>query len=1097
MVRKIRKRDGRIVNFDQNKITRAIEKSILAVKARDRALAKRLSREVMKIVKQKFVGKIPGVEDIQDAVENVLIKNGLTRVAKAYILYRQKRKEVREAKGIFGIEDDLKLPVNAVRILEKRYLLKDELGNLIETPKRMFHRVAREVASADRLYGKKFNAEETEKEFYRVMSNLEFIPNSPTLINAGTRMGQLSACFVLPVADSMKSIFEAVKDMALIHQSGGGTGFSFSQLRPKGDLVKSTKGIASGPVSFMRVFDMATDIIKQGGRRRGANMGILRIDHPDILEFITAKTREGVFANFNLSVAITDKFMRLLEADKEYELINPRTGKPTRKLKARDVFNLIVATAWRTGDPGLVFIDQINRYNPTPHLGRIESTNPCVVGESLIATEKGLEKIENIYKSYKNDRLNGGINVLTDNRVLGSDGVALRNSVKIYENGEKEVFKLTTKSGYELLATANHKVLTTEGWVKLANLNSNHEVMVQSGTGSFSKKKKLPVDGNHLNNFTKRAKLSLPFLWSKELGQVLGWLIGDGWLRSGDKNCRVGFTFGEKDRAVLNYLKPILNKWYGKEIEEINRGNNSYHLSYHGKGFTEFFKLLGVKSLKAINKAVPESIFTAPKEAITGFLQGLFSSDGTINIQKANGTVYIRLCSNSKRLLKEVQLLLLNFGIKSKIYDRKRPPQKKFGYTTIHGERRNYFTSGIFFELQISNQNILNFLNFIGFIGDKFVEKTDILRNKNFYSDHFYDKVKSIDRYGKQVVYNLTEPVSASYIAGGIVVANCGEQPLLSYESCVLGSINLSKMVDKKKIDWQKLRGVVRIAVHFLDNIIDVNKYPLPQIERVTKGNRKIGLGVMGFAEMLIKMGIPYNSQEGVRVAEKVMKFITREAREKSKKMAKLRGVFPNFKGSIWDKKKIKVRNASLTTIAPTGTISTIAGCSSGIEPLFAISYVRRILESTQFLETNSLFEEVSMRKGFYDKRLLMEIAKKGSIQQMRKIPHSIRRLFATAFDISPEWHVKMQDAFQKYTDNAVSKTVNLPYEATVEEVEKVYKLAFELGCKGVTVYRYGSKVQQVLYLGAVPKEVEGEEPGYVSVDSEYAGGCPAPYCLF
>ena len=701
MVRKIRKRDGRIVSFDRNKVTTAIEKSILSVKAKDRTLAEPLSRQVMKIIKRKFVGKIPGVEDIQDIVENVLIKNGLTRVAKAYILYRQKRKEVREAKGIFGIQDDLKLPVNAVRILEKRYLLRDESGNLIETPKKMFHRVAREVARADHLYGKKFNAEETEKEFYRVMSNLEFIPNSPALINAGTRMGQLSACFVLPVEDSMKSIFEAVKDMALIHQSGGGTGFSFSRLRPKGDVVRSTKGIASGPVSFMRVFDMATDIIKQGGRRRGANMGILSIDHPDILEFITAKTREGAFANFNLSVAITDKFIRLLEADEEYKLVNPRTRKPTRKLRARDVFNLIVATAWKTGDPGLVFIDRINKYNPTPRAGVIESTNPCA------------------------------------------------------------------------------------------------------------------------------------------------------------------------------------------------------------------------------------------------------------------------------------------------------------------------------------------------------------------------------------------------------------EQPLLPYESCVLGSINLSKMVDKKKIDWQKLRGVVRTAIHFLDNVIDVNKYPLPRIERMTKGNRKIGLGVMGFAEMLIKLGISYNSREGVRIAENIMKFITREAREKSKKLATLRGVFPNFKGSIWDKRKIRVRNASLTTIAPTGTISTIAGCSSGIEPLFAISYVRRILEGTEFLETNGLFEEIAMDRGFYDKKLLMEIAKKGSIQHMKKIPLSVRRIFVTAFDISPEWHVKMQAAFQKHTDNAVSKTVNLPYEATVEEVEKVYKLAFKLGCKGVTVYRYGSKSQQVLYLGPVPKEARGEEPGYVSVDSEYAGGCPAPYCLF
>jgi len=1097
VVTKIRKRNGRIADFDQDKITRAIEKSILAVRLKDRNLAQQLSREVINIVKQKFARKIPGVEDIQDVVENVLIKHGLARVAKAYILYRQKRKEVREAKGIFGVEDDLKLPVNAVRILEKRYLLKDESGNLIETPKKMFERVAREVASADRFYGAKFDPEKSEREFYRVMSTLEFIPNTPTLINAGTRMGQLSACFVLPVEDSMKSIFEAVKDMALIHQSGGGTGFSFSRLRPKGDLVKSTKGIASGPVSFMRVFDMATDIIKQGGRRRGANMGILRIDHPDILEFVTAKTKEGAFTNFNLSVAITDKFMKLVEDDKDYELINPRTGKPTRKLRARDVFNLIVATAWKTGDPGLVFIDRINKYNPTPQSGIIESTNPCIVGECLIATERGLEKIESIYQRHKNGNLNGGINILTDNRALGAEGVALRNSVKIYENGEKEVFKLITESGYELLATANHKVLTTRGWVKLANLNSSHEVMIQSGVGSFRKEKKLTVEDDYLNNFTNRAKLNLPTLWSRELGQVLGWLIGDGWLRIGDKDCRVGFTFAKNDRPLLSCLKSILNKWYGKNIREINRSNNSYQLSYHGKGFVEFFKLLGVKPFKAADKVVPESIFTAPREAIAGFLQGLFSSDGTINIYRANGTVYIRLSSNSERLLKEVQLLLLNFGIKSKIYDRKRPPQRKFGYTTIHGEKRDYCTSGIFFELQISRRNILNFLNSIGFIPDKFVEKIDKLRQRNFYSDKFYDKVKSIERHGKEVVYNLTEAVSGSYIASGIVVANCGEQPLLPYESCVLGSINLSKMVKKKKINWQKLSKVVRTAVHFLDNVIDVNKYPLSQIERITKSNRKIGLGVMGFAEMLIKLGIPYNSREGIAVAGKVMKFVTREAREKSKKLAGLRGVFPNFRGSIWDKRKIRVRNASLTTIAPTGTISTIAGCSSGIEPLFAISYARRILEGTQFLETNTLFEELAIGKGFYNKKLLAEIARKGSIQHVKKIPAYIRKIFLTAFDISPEWHVRMQAAFQKYTDNAVSKTVNLPYEATVEEVEKVYKLAYKLGCKGVTVYRYGSKPQQVLYLGSVPEGVTEEASGYVSVDSEYAGGCPTPYCLF
>ncbi|MGQ9719330.1 MAG: vitamin B12-dependent ribonucleotide reductase [Nitrososphaerales archaeon] len=698
-IQEIRKRDGRIVKFEAEKIANAIHKAFIAVDREDEEEAKKISGHVVAVLEEKFEGKVPHVEDVQDAVEDTLIRNGYADVAKAYILYRKKRTEIREAKKFFGVADDLKLSVNAVSVLERRYLQKDIEGKVVETPRQMFGRVAETASAADLLYNKAADVEGVREEFYWLMANLEFIPNSPTLMNAGTRMGQLSACFVLPVEDSMQSIFDTLKYMALIHQSGGGTGFSFSRLRPKGDIVGSTKGIASGPVSFMRIYDAATDVIKQGGRRRGANMGILRVDHPDIIEFITVKSKEGFLSNFNLSVAIPDSFMKALEKDDEYELINPRNKKPINKLRAGNVFNLMVTMAWATGDPGAIFIDTINRYNPTPNVGEIESTNPC------------------------------------------------------------------------------------------------------------------------------------------------------------------------------------------------------------------------------------------------------------------------------------------------------------------------------------------------------------------------------------------------------------GEQPLLPFESCNLGSINLSKMV-KDDVLWDKLRYTIRASVHFLDNVIDVNKYPLPQIDSITKANRKIGLGVMGFAEMLIKLGISYDSKDALIMAEKVMSFVSKEAIAKSMELAEERGSFPNFGGSLWERRGYSMlRNSTVTTIAPTGTISIIAGCSSGIEPLFAVSFVRNVLEGTKLIEANSVFEEIAKKRGFYSEDLMTRIAKKGSIREIEGIPEDIKKLFVTALDITPEWHVRMQATFQKYTDNAVSKTINLPHDSTVEDVRDAYLLAYKLGCKGITVYRYGSKKEQVLYLGSVLGVEKGETLEYVSADPEYSGGCPYPYC--
>jgi len=699
LVSHIRKRDGRVVRFDPDKITNAVHRAVTAVGLKDGEIATAISMQVVAAIEEVFKGETPSVEDVQNMVERVLIKNGYADVAKSYILYRQRRTEIRERKRLIGVLDDLKLSLNAISVLERRYLQKDDQGRVIETPSEMFHRVAKAVAAPDLLYGKNIDLKHVEDEFYKVMANLEFLPNSPTLMNAGTDIGQLSACFVLPVGDSIEEIFDALKHMALIHKSGGGTGFSFSSLRPRGDVVRSTMGIASGPVSFMKIFDAATNVIKQGGRRRGANMGILRVDHPDIVEFITSKEKEGVLANFNISVGVTDDFMNAVENDSRYDLVNPRNGKTVKQLRARDVFDLMVTTAWRTGDPGLIFLDEINRRNPTPQVGRIQSTNPC------------------------------------------------------------------------------------------------------------------------------------------------------------------------------------------------------------------------------------------------------------------------------------------------------------------------------------------------------------------------------------------------------------GEVPLLPYESCNLGSVNLSKMVKDSEIEWDRLGRTVGTAVHFLDNVIDANKYPLPQIEKNTKTNRKIGLGVMGFAEMLLQMGVPYDSEKAVSIAEEVMSFISEAARKKCVELGEERGSFPNFAGSVWESTGYNhMRNATVTSIAPTGTVSIIAGTSSGIEPLFAVSFVRNVM-GTQLFEVNSVFEKISKERGFYSTDLVTEITKVVSVRSVKEIPEDVRRIFVTALDIAPEWHVKMQAAFQKYTDNAVSKTVNLPQEASLEDVRRIFLLAYKLRCKGITVYRYGSKSEQVLTVGSVQGASSGEP--YTQVNSEFAGECPTGVCPY
>jgi ribonucleoside-diphosphate reductase alpha chain len=1011
-ISKIRKRDGRIVDFDQNKITEAIWKAAQAVGGKDRSLSEKLASQVVELLeKQLKPGEIPHVEQVQDLVEKVLVENGHYKTAKAYILYRQKRAEARKIKAMLGIEDELKLPTNALLILAARYLRRDASGKIIESTSQMFRRVARTIAKVEEKYGKdEAYIKNLEEEFYKMMTNFEFLPNSPTLMNAGIGDGlSLSACFVIPVEDSIEGIFDALKIMAIVQKAGGGTGFSFSRLRPKGDIVRSTGGVASGPISFMKIFDAATEEIKQGGKRRGANMGILRVDHPDILDFIVCKEREGMLRNFNISVAITDKFMDAVKKDKDFDLINPRNKEVVKTIKARAIWNLIVTMAWKNGEPGVIFIDRINEHcNVTPQLGEIESTNPCVIGNTYVLTDKGWVKAKELAEGMKVFTLDGW-----------------KTIKKVIDNGIKQVFKVKLKNGIEIFVTPEHKFLTQNGWKAVSEMRKGEKV-------------RIVFDDIELPNSSFS-----DFATDKEIIKWLGNWVGDGDVTSSD---HVSLYPGN-DFELANYFYPITRK------------------DVHRKEFANLIRnFFGIeKSSRAEKKVIPGKIMRAPKQIQESFLRGLFSSDGSVYNSK--GTPTIALYSSSKKLLQQVQLMLLTFSIPSTLTKCKKSEIKE-----IKGKK---YKTKKNWRLIISGERARIFYEKIGLIGKAKRKLENLLSSIKSYKtlkNYEFVEIEKIEKAGKQRVYDIIAPDTFTWVTNGIYSLDCGEQPLLPYESCNLGSINLSKMVkkvdDKYEIDWDKLRETVRKAVRFLDNVIDANTYPVKQIEEMTKGNRKIGLGVMGFADMLILLGIPYNSKKALSTARSVMKFITEEARKASVELGKEKGSFPNFKGSRWEKLGFKyMRNATVTTIAPTGSISEIAGCSQGIEPLFAIAYVRNVAESlgTSLVVINPYFERIAVERGFYDEKIIKAIMSSTSIQHIKEIPEDVRKIFVTAHDISPEWHVRMQAAFQEFVDNSISKTINFPYSATPHDVEKAFMLAYDLGCLGITVYRSGSREMEVL----------------------------------
>lgn len=989
---------------------------------------------------------------------------------------------------------------SAARVLHERYLLKDATGTVIETPDEAMWRVAFAVAQAERKYTPDLSSEQLMTEhiynraadFYAMMVSRRFMPNSPTLMNAGKGNGlQLSACYVVPVEDSLEGIFDAIKHAALIHKSGGGTGMSFSRLRPKNSVVGSTKGVSSGPVSFMKIFDAATEHIKQGGSRRGANMGVLRVDHPDILEFINCKRTGGV-TNFNISVGITNAFMAALAdaEDDSYDLVDPRDQHVVGHLSANMVMSEIIDAAWATGDPGLIFLDRVNESpaNPTPSLETIETTNPCVIGSTRIATIRGLERMDDLY------RQGGEVTVVTDARNNPSRGTESHLATPIFSTGVNKVYTLTTAHGHEITATAYHKFLTpNRGMVSLSELTVGDRLLLQCDEGGWSQVANLPQiqygerGAANLRGKIARGEAEPPTLWSQELGEILGYTVGDGHIRHDSTSNVLSFAFAKEDSDIRTSIMLRMMEWFGASGNLTER-HGSYQLMYRGVP-ADFLLGLGVTTAKAPEKRVPESIFTAPREAVIGFLRGIFSADGTVNVNTEKSSCSVRLASSSKGLLQDVQMLLGNLGIVGTIRLR-----RAAGTSILPDSNREpaEYQTAAQYELILDKANRNRFATEVGFIQAekqvKLIRHLDGMKYKTR-AEPFTTTIDSIVDAGFAETYDTTEPETHSLIFHGIVTSNCGEQPLGSFDACNLGSVNLSRFVLEadaaatERIAWDDLRETVHTAVRFLDNVIDINEYPLPQVREKVLANRRIGLGVMGWADMLFKLDIRYDSQTALDLAERVMKFIQEEADAASHALVGERDIFPNqpysrYAGD-WD-----LRNSNRTTVAPTGTISIIADCSSGIEPIFALAFQHRVKQpdgSYRVLDfVNPLFVQALDACGLTsdEKKLVLEHVKShGSLAGLRGNGIAALKLelalgaFVTAQEIDPIWHIRMQAAFQRYVDSAISKTVNLPNHATRADVRDAYQLAWASGCLGITIFRDGCKGEQVLNVGVKAEE--------------------------
>jgi len=927
----------------------------------------------------------------------------------------------------------------ALAITRKRYLMTDKNGQVIETPGEMLWRVAQHMAKLDKS---------AAEEFYRLMVSKKFVCSGKAMFEAGNPggSGQLAACFVLPIEDSIDAIFKTLGQAAVIHKNNGGTGFNFSKIRPHGDKVKNVPRAASGPVDFIKAFSAALSKILQGAKRQGGNIAVVNSDHPDIRDFISMKAEDGTIKNFNVSVGATDAFMKAVVSKKPWRLINPRTKETEATIRADKLFDLIAEYAWKTADPGMAFLDTMERDNPTPTLGKLEATNPCITGDALVSTEHGLLEFNKIYERYHNP---GRVGLLVDQRVVGSEGVAIKPSLRILYQGIKPVFELTTKSGFRLKATGNHQVMTETGWKELGKIKAGERVLIQADAGKFGQEQQLLFDWNNhqIGKNGRHYNFNLPTAWDRKVGIFLGWLVGDGFVR---KDYAI-LAFGTKDKAKQRYFNNLLHEW-DCPARLTQPTPRTTQLVCHSQFFADYLMNFGVLPVKSDQKRMPKAIFAAPKKVVVGFLQGLFGADGTIGFVKDKSS-YVRLTSKSKLLLNDVQLLLLNLGIKARIYDRSRPARRNLFpvYQTAAGQIKQYGSDGKLWELEVSKDCVIKFLDEIGWLFNKNSDKFKKLKSKTYYSTRFTDEVLAVTPLGKESVYDVIEPATHSFIANGFVVHNCGEIPLLPYESCNLGSINLSEHVAAGKVDWSSLKNTVHWGIRFLDNMVEVNNYPLEEIRRMVKdGNRRIGLGVMGLAHLFFKLGIPYNSTKAVDLSAKLAKFIRAEADKTTQKLGKERGNFGNYDVSIYADAGKPRRNCATTMIAPTGTISLFADCSSGIEPVFALTTIRQ-----------TFFEDDKANRPTKALTII------DPVYQQFKDKYD-KKVFVTSHEIGWQWHVKMQAAWQKHFDNSVSKTINFRSSATIKDVKDAYLLAWKLGCKGITVYRDGSKADQVLSNGTV-----------------------------
>ncbi|MBU1000258.1 ribonucleoside reductase class II [Patescibacteria group bacterium] len=1017
---------------------------------------------------------------------------------------------------------------SANKILNERYLLKG--GNLkaVETVAERFWHIAFDIASGDIDFGATTkNVTELAKSFYTAMVRQEFLPNSPTIMNAGKQNGlQYSACFVLPVGDSLPEIFDTIKYAALIHQTGGGTGFAFSRLRPAGSIVNTTGGVASGPVSFLRVFNAATESIKQGGTRRGANMGILRIDHPDILEFIRCKAElddlnkpvyEGIarllpddsardcvktllldkqIANFNISVALTKKFMEALAKGEDYDLVAHGSEKAVGKLNSKEVFDEIVERAWKTGDPGLIFIDRINDSpsNPVPSLETIESTNPCVTGDTLVATEEGWRRA---------DEIKVGERIST---VLGSGLVG-----KIEVHKSRSVYQVKFSDGAEARVTAAHQF---------------HAIVREDRAKNSTNKKFTPLRLDQLKEgdmvrvapalMPDKPVLDLPDGWSeKEYGFFVGVLLGDGCITENSiKRNVVKVAVNTEEKEWTGIIRNILKKAGSKFVSlDVGKGLSANLTVQNSGGAAFLVKQSYLKPAYSFEKRIPLEYQQTNREFLTGLLDGLFSTDGNVNLTSTHP--FLRLKTTSKQLALDIRRILLYFGIHGRVVTIKKVADGRIGERIITAKHQQY-------EVIISGVSMKTFAQQIDLSHpDKKKRLRDAQLQFALTGNTWLTRIISIEPRGVEQVYDLYEPTSDTWITEGIVSRGCGEQPLAPWDACNLGSINLGKFVHQLEdgtidVDWERLEQTAKLAVHFLDNVVQTNPYTLKQIYDEVHQNRRIGLGVMGFADMLFKLKIPYNSDEAINLAGKLMKFINEKGHEVSEDLAVTRGPFSNWAHSIYADKKSpafrnrpksnsyiggrKIRNSTITTIAPTGSISIIGDCSSGIEPVFALSFIHKAKikgddEYRMLTIANQTFADIAKREGFWSEELAAKVLENGSVGNISDVPEEWRKVFVTAQEIEPSWHVKMQAAFQAYTDNGVSKTINLPSSATRGDVRNAYMMAYETGCNGITIYRDGSKSKQVLNVSSSLNKALSDS-SKASLESEPAPVAERPMIL-